>query len=529
MILKNWQAKAALVFIAALMAAAWWLPALGQSVDGCPTGADCAASSTFDADTDGWSVQSADIGWLAAFSAGFTQADGVVRVYNYQQRDQGTNAMGIYKSFWLQPGQYQIRFRATQDIDWAHGVVVVVDSPDVVAHTWSSRLSEWYFQEFTTSYFTLYSPQMVKVRIATGANAYFDYVYVERLPDTLPTATQIAATNTPGGPTSTPRPTAIPVGSQATPVPAATAVCRPAPTVPDIYATPSAYTGTSFSVVDLFDTGSWPSNTTLAWQRLGGATITQGADHSGNMSGAALLPYAGHYGQTTLSSLDQALVLPVSYGYPVWLNAWAQSDAVPVGQTAQMEVWERSGGSWSRIAVVTISAQQWYPLHAAVSANATEIAFTAVRSDIPSGGQAYLDDVYIYSPESNTPYCNGTYPANTTGSRDTTNLDGVDLQYPANKPCPTAIMQPNNIWGMILAQLTIFLDRQMAMAPLHVQGTTRDLAQQFMIGPLGGVIILGSMVFDWNIPIISMELYITFQAGLIIIGIWKLIRRSLLM
>ena len=527
--MKNWLPKLLLGLALVGLIGASFRPVMGQTVDGCPYGADCTSSSTFDSTTDGWLADKVTAVWIKDYISGIDTVAGVLKVDNYQQYDPNQTSPGIYKFFYLQPGQYQVRFRASTEPSlwlWLTGVFVTVNSVDIIQHVWSSHLSIFGFSTFTTSYFTVLDPQQVKIQVITDNPAFFDYIYLEKVPEIVPTATQIAPTNTPGGPTSTPRPTSIPISQQATPMPPATAVCISAPAggIPT-YATPAVYTGTTMSIVELFNHGPVLPNT-IAWSKLGNVTITNGNDHSGNRSGSALMQYDPHWNQSTLSGFTNALVYPISYGYMLWVNAWAQSDAVPVGQTAKMELWERVGGMWSIVTSVSISAQNWYPLHGSISASATDIAFVAVRSDTPSAGYGLLDDVYLYTPEGNLPYCDGSYPSGTIGAVDVTTLDGTFIQYPDDKPCPAGIMQPNNLWGMILAQLTLFLDRQMAMSPSHVLGTTRDMAAQFMLGPLGGIIQIGVIILDWSIPITMLKVYIAFQGGLAVIGIWKTIRRA---
>jgi hypothetical protein len=526
--LKNWLRNLilGLIFLA-LIALVFSDPVYGQST-GCPDGADCIDASNFDTDLDGWVAESATASWMESKTLsnplGNSLANGVLHIYDYRTNsgsDPMNNAPGIYKSFYLQPGNYRIVVRAGQDLNLSASSLFVSARSDTLDWNWSSALLAWYYSNLTSrTAFTISSPGQVRIRVVTGANAYFDYIWLEKSPDGYPTATPSGPTITPGGPT------AVPYSQQATPVPPGTAVCQAAPvsTIP-AYATPSAYTGTTFSTLETFDIGSIYRGY-LPWSKFGNVTINSGNDHTGGESSSASIQYDPHWNETSMASFDQALVMTSSYGQDFWINAWAQADVVPITQTAKMEVWQKISGTWELVVATTVSAQQWYPIHAAISAAATEVAFVAARSDLPSAGYILLDDVYVYAPESNMPYCDGTYPAGTIGIDDSNNVAGTQMQWPADKPCPGGIMQPNNMWGMILAQLTLFLDQQMAMSPIHVLGTTRDLAQQFMLGPIGGLIMLATIILDWNIPIIMLEAYIAFQFGMGVIGIWKLIRRA---
>ena len=322
--------------------------------------------------------------------------------------------------------------------------------------------------------------------------------------------------------------TPIPYSAQATPAAPAAAVCQSGTPVP-VSDIPS-YSATPVSgVIGMLETfQQYSVDLSSRWSRSGNV-VPSGSDHTGDGGVSIKIQYDPHWATTTASGFDQALILETNFGVATWVNAYAQADVVLAGGSAKMEIWELVGSTWSRVGSDSIGAQYWYPIHAAISASATHIAFVPARSDTPSAGWTYLDDVYIYSPEANQPYCSGGYPTGTMAINggDISNGNGsTTIMYPVGKECPTSIMQPNNIWGMLLAQATLFLDGQMAWAPSHVLGATRDLAQQFMLGPLGGIIQIGTIILDWSVPITMLKIYIAFQAGLAVIGIWKTIRRA---
>lgn len=490
---------------------------------GCPGGPRCIDYSTFDSDTDGWVAANADttLTWLASKTLGTSSlATGVVQVYD--PHISTSSAPWIKKTFYLQAGHYQLSVRAGEDLDIQQDIVTIYVRHDGTVSGWYGSLSPWYFLDIYSQVITVDQPGPVDVEIENSKNFYIDSIALESMDAGAPTLTPttVIYTPNPSQPTPTASTTPIPYAQQATPMPVPTAVCSNAqPTPVGQYVTETVTTTTwsmleTFWGIDLYsDMG--------AWQRTGVIDWVAAPDHTGDASGAARLKYDN-------APVTNAIILPVVFTGTYYLNAWAQADVVPVGATAYMEVWAMSG-TWSRVAQIAIGAQHWYPLHVTITGDPTALAFVATRSDSPSSGFAYIDDIYLYAPESNMPYCSGAYPGTTTsmtGSGLYGGSDSVTLLYPGDKPCPGEVMQPNNIWGMILAQFTLFLDAQMAWSPVHVLGTTRDLAQQFMLGPIGGMVALATIIFDWRIPITMLEIYLAFQAGLGIIGIWKVIRRA---
>jgi hypothetical protein len=498
--------------------------ALAQSSDGCPDGPNCIDASGFNADLDGWSARNVRAEWYEWVDILLTRGFGLAKISDAQYGDPG-----MVKSFFLQPGQYQLRTRAVGDLVIINNFDVFVDAADIDL-VFSGVLSAWYWQNYTFGTFTVTRPELVTVAIKPEVDApyvFLDYVYLEKMPDNYPTATpgRPTKTVTPGGPTATITPTPIPAGNQATPIPPGTAVCQPVVAGLPTYAITATDAITGFSILESF---SQDPNTiqVLPWSKNGEVEITAGNDHTGNGSGAAFIKYDPHWGETTAADFTHALILKNNFSGSFYINAWAQADVVPSAQTAKLEIWQLVGGVWEIASAEPVSAAYWYPVHAQISASATRVAFVAARSDIPTSGYIVLDDVVVYAPLSAAPYCDGTYRDGTVGDFNRTSDSAFTMQYPSDKPCPGAIMQPNNFWGMILAQLTIFLDGQMAMAPAHILGTTRDLAQQYMLGPVGGLIVLATIVLDWNVPIIMLEVYLAFQAGLAVVGVWKLIRRA---
>jgi hypothetical protein len=537
-----------IALVLSIMALGWAAGAAsGQAVDGCPDGPDCIDAADFDTDLDGWSPYQSGASWMNDKTLGLGNlAYGLLYIHD-QHYELGEGLLsGASKTFYLQVGAYKVVLRAGQDATFlANRHQVRITYPDVsqTQTIFEHRFSAWSYGTFETGTFWITRPGSVRIDVGSDVPiaSYYDFIYLEQQPSTSPTSTPTAtffhATNTPGGPTETATipPTAtttpVPLAQQATSIPAGTSVCRnvtPTPTggVP-VYGTTEPTPAFSISRLEQFEHYHIYNE---GWKRLG--QVSEGSDdHSGNGSYSAAISYDLHGAITTTATFSNALTFsPLGFGYPIWLNAWAKADVVPVGQTAQAEVWQEIDGTWYLASSTNISAGRWYPIHAVLDAAADAIAFVATRSDSPSFGYALIDDVYLYAPESAAPFCSGEYPAGALGIRGIPNSSYVYsphmLNYPGDKPCPGAVMEPNNLWGMILSQFTFFLDTLMAYAPAHLIGETRALAQQYLISPIGGLVILATVIIDWNIPMLAIKIFVAVEAGIGIVGIWKAIRRT---
>lgn len=550
--MKNWHPNRwwAVIGLALVSLLAIALPGSAQSGD-CGGAAGCVYSGEFDSGADGWEasydglVSSVDIGHLDYKSFGAlwwtTEAWGILTMetnsnYDFAHSDQ---RVGIRQTFNLSAGRYQLVTRIAADLAQGSAVYYNVEGFGAVN---TARILSYYdaWQTLSTddlspNSFTIDTPGSVTVVIAAGyrSKVYFDYIYLIRLSDATYEPT---ATPGPGTPTAAPAATATAIPASATPIASGTAYCVPAPATatglpPDAVATatPTALPGgTNWAYFDGFDNSLNGSNhfwatagtgVELAYnvgrRALNAVIVPNSADPGGGSMARSALIYRP--GTTQLSTF--------------YVDVWAMANFVASGKSQYLEVWKEEGGAWSNVGAAQVSHSSWYPSHWAipVSTGVTAIAFVAHRSDSATVDKLYLDDIYLYGDLSLSPYCDDTFHPSTVFIGMNTYApyaDGITLSINAGRACPANVLRPNNLWGMLLAQLTILLDQITALAPGHILGQTLDLAQQYITGPLGGVIILATFVFDWSIPILMLEIYIAFQGGLLVIGIWKTIRRA---
>lgn len=536
MTLINWrhkQAAAAGIFALCVLCA-YALFARAQS-NGC-TDATC---SYFETDTDGWQNgnDSTIVSWVSSKTLGlFSNADGVMVVDKV-----GQAMVKAEKDIYLQTGQYHVVVRAGNDLTIGGGPLTAIyaycENCTMAYSPYNS--SPWGYGNFTSGVLTVDYPGNVRIVLEGKTKLYFDYVEVVPL-----TVTDATPTPDTFHPTATPRSaTAVPPTAQATPAPTGTAYCvpvTPTPAVPAYSLTPTPTPNANDWA--LYEDFGMTNQFVVGWTAIG--TLSNASpDHTnkGEQSFSKALPYQSVAYSTTVATFNTALTLIDSRfaGSTFWVDGWAQADVVPAGETAYIEVWGYDSVSavWRRLGRSAVSYTRWYPFHLEITdtANIASLAFVGTRTDQPAqtAGAILLDDVTIYNALSHAPRCDGTVDPITTHISNG-NLPGsivnpstvTTLSYPQGKDCPPAVMAPNNLWGMILTQLTLFLDAQMAFSPSHVLGTTRDLAQQYMMGPLGGVVALGTVVFDWRVPLTMLGIYLAFQVGLGIVGIWKLIRRT---
>jgi hypothetical protein len=527
----------------------------------CGGAAGCVSSSDFTLGADGWEssyggiVPTVDVGWLNYKSFGVlfwqSEAYGVLTMttnanYDYYNADQRS---GIRKTFWLEPGRYQVAVRIAGDRPASSVVYYTVDAfgslrtakilnfPQGIGNVGWTEIET---TETEATSFTIETVGDVSIVLTADqySTIYLDYVYLIRLSDVTPYP---SATPGPGTPSATPGPptaTSTPIPPQATPVPAATAYCQPKPTAGLPAYTPTY--GVRWSYFEGFDNALTGVNN--FWATMGeGVSIVYNVGHRALNAGG--IPNSADPGG---GSMDRPALIyrpTTPLTGTVYVDVWSTASFVAAGVTQQLEVWVEDAGYaggayWTKMDDVTVSHRTWYPAHWEISPPTggdysgviSAIAFVAKRSDGAALEKVYLDDVSLYNHLTMAPYCDGTFPDGTEivgPERD----NGIDddvyfINVPVGRDCPGDIMRPNNFWGMLLAGVTMFLDNQTALSPGHTPGTTRDLATQYVMSPLGGVVILASIILDWNIPITMIKIYFVFQIGLGVVGIWKLIRRT---
>jgi hypothetical protein len=501
------------------------LLATAQTSDGCPDGTNCINADNFDSDVNGWVANDDGLSlkWQASQSTTFgSSGTGLIYV-------SGANPNGytIRKTFNLGVGTYQIKFRAHDDFSlnsqsiyvWINYTTLTYDvSP-------SAQLSPWYYTEFTSGQFQIASPGPVSIQIVTKAPTFYDYIWIEKIPDTEPTPTPYPYFHT-----ATPRPgTPIPTEAQATPQPTATPYCQPKPTgVAQFNMTPSPTPPGMAPFLDTFKDGI-----NSAWNATGhDVYVSSAMDHTGNgNSGSAYIGYNGFpTAQATASALNEALILQDNFSNPFYVNLWAQADVVPVGETGYVEIWTLTATTWTRAAQFPISAGRWYPIFATISGAPSAIAFIGSRSDGPveSSGTIFIDDVYIYPSTNLAPYCDGSYAptVNDVSGENISGLQYTDLYWPADRPCPQFAPVPNNFWGPLLNGIALFIDQIFAWAPLHAAGWMPLMVTNTLLSPVGVMFTFCAILFDWTVPLYVLGIWLGIQSIYWAIMAWRIIRYS---
>ena len=530
-----------------------------QAQDDCGY-SDCTDVSNFDSDLDGWALErtsGATLEWLASKTFGMlwwtSSADGVMK---------SSGDGRVQKELYMQPGRYRILFRAGADKFWngwffEDPYVVFKGQYGNTQYALPGITLHQTFEDFTTGIFEIDNPGPVMIEAVAfqPATMYFDYIWVVR-DDTAGTPTPWA---TGGPPTKTPLAgTPTPVPTQATPIATPTGqycVNAPTPTPgPGQFATPTA-TATagpsptpapnmSWSYLDTF------SQALLDWTVFGNNVyMTNNANHTSSntqdLARSAFIGYNPTIALTTTDTFTSAIAFEVSGGFtlPFYVDGWAMGDSLPIGETAYVELWARDEpeGLWFKIGEEQISPQHWYTFHLTVdemaggSGTVSAIAFLGRRSDDPGVGGIFLDDVYLYGDLENARRCDGTYPTGTTilsspvGRSDEVpgDKDGWTYDWPANKPCPPDIKVPNNFWGPLLAQVTVFLDNVYAMAPYHEPSSLTTMVQNFIGSPIAIYFGVAATFFNLRIPLLALGIVLVLNIGIMVRGVWMIIKESI--
>lgn len=145
---------------------------------------------------------------------------------------------------------------------------------------------------------------------------------------------------------------------------------------------------------------------------------------------------------------------------------------------------------------------------------------------------AYVDDVYFYDSLANAPRCDGTYPDGIddyTGDENNPGLgnDDTPITYPPDKPCPPDVVVPNNFWGQILSQLTLFLDQLFAFMPFHQPNSLTQLTQDLIGSPIGTFSAVIGVLFDLKIPVLMASLFLILESARGLWSVWIAIKKSI--
>ncbi len=531
-----------------------------QAQDNCGY-SDCTDVSNFDTTLDGWGLErtfGTTIEWLSSKVFGMlwwtSSADGVMKA---------TGDMRVQKELYMQPGRYRILWRAAADKQWNGWFF---QDPSVVfkaqygntLFALDAVVIGQSFEDVTSGTFDIDNPGPVMIEIFTvdvPATLYFDYIWIVR-DDVAGTATPWA---TGGPPTKTPLAgTPTPVPTQATPIATPTGqycVNAPTPTPgPGQFATPTATAtagpsptpapNTSWSYLDTF------SQALLDWTVFGNNVyMTNNANHTSanttDLARSAFIGYNPSLVVTTTATFTSAIAFGVSGGFtlPFYVDGWAMGDSLPTGEEAYVELWARDEpeGVWFKVDEEQISAQHWYTFHFTVDAMAggsgtvSAIAFLGRRTDDPGAGGIFLDDVYLYGDLDNARRCDGTYPTGTTilsspvGRSDEVPGDegGWTYNWPLNKPCPPDIKVPNNFWGPLLAQVTVFLDNIYAMAPYHEPSSLTELVKNMIGSPIAIYFGVAATFFNLRIPLLALSIVLVLNLGRVVRGVWMIIKESI--
>lgn len=502
---------------------------------------DCADQSDFSTnDLNGWDAAgtSMTVQWTGNIAFGWppfkSSADGVMAVRYLGSPAEGSGAAypALAKTIYLQPGLYQVVFRAATDVErWDPKT-----SPNIIVNAngifgmaagtigvWDNTVKKT-FVTFTTDVFTITSASSAQFTIGArniGAATFLvDYIWIVRTAD----YTVGEGTPTPIGPSG-----------QATPIPSATPYCitsatpTPTPDVPAFSLTPTMTptpTPSGPELWQVFDTFEVTIGSN--WTRTGsGVRWTAVPRFQTGVDGSAFIPYSsGAF--SSRSALVYHPATPITS--TTYVDTWAQVFMVPVGETAHIQVWvlDVDTSSWTQVSDDQLSAQNWYPHHDTMTeatGGTAAIAFTATRSDNPGGGDGvYLDSVYLYGDLSMAPHCDQIFN-NAVPPVDAGN--GVGLKWPIDKPCPQNLNVPNNFWGGLLANLTLFLDSVFAFSPLHQHLGISDMIGDLISGPIFFQVRLYAMFFDLRIPLLALIAIIGINAAETIYSVWIKIKDAI--
>lgn len=532
-------------------------PAIAQTACGDYT---CAFYDEFNNSLDGWvgnktidptgqlGQYQAEAEWLADKTLGpfwdTTSARGVAHAWQVY----GSNA-GIQKVFELSAGRYQVVTRAAQDWSLTGGTLMIDIAPPTGGLTEQFSINDR-FKEFISSEFVVEEAGPVSIEILHNARSglYVDYVWV--IESTIPQPTPGPGTPSPTPPlaTSTPLPVGTPYCVEAvptpTPGPGQFATPTPAPTAGP---TPTPGADLSWSMLDTFDDYLNPR-----WWTIGGDGIVKLQINTGNPSstaGSVAIQYSSDPPGWDFEEMERTALIyqhvadvrnpsaKAAFSLPFDLRAFGSAQSVPAGQTAYIETWvyDPQQPRWYKLGETAVSAGRWYSFHYTVTAPGgssgviSAVAFTARRTDEPASGVVYLDDFYVWGNASLAPLCGGRYPPQsytiTKGGTSQTGGSGLGpgagidgdpgdgslppyyLRYPMDKDCPPGITVPNNIYGPILAGLTILLDVLYADSPSYELGLLPAAVRMFLAPfSIALVLFLAFIRFDalWQVVVVRL-------------------------
>ncbi|MCS6909083.1 MAG: hypothetical protein NZM11_00715 [Anaerolineales bacterium] len=427
------------------------------------------------------------------------------------------------KTVSLTPGTYRLMYRVSYawspkvriEADNAHGIVITPALPRCEYTSPGRRFNQCEEAAFTVDRttnvkFTLSFPELLPEPLDPNLAA-FDYIWIVRTSTYYPTPN-------PATPT---RPFV------STPLPQATPRCQPRATpTPSYYGTPTPTpAGDDMQYLERFNTNDWsrlwqPSNA-YVWR----TSPNRGVDSQG--FGASVGITFAPASQTPDSA--PALIYSLSSSRTVYLDGWVYAASIPSGTIARVRVWRFDGGSWSVVSEHNASSGTWHPFGATIPAPFTAIAISAVRTDGNTTDYLNVDDLLLYNNLAYRPYCDGSFPPGPGGSTDPYNPSGSTgwvIPYPQDKSCPPPVNVPNNFWGPILANLTVWVDTLFAESPEQEPGRipegVRMVLTPFMIAMTLAAVFLNLQTFVWAVGI-----RVTVTGFLLARAIWLFIVRTI--
>lgn len=344
---------------------------------------------------------------------------------------------------------------------------------------------------------------------------YVDYIWVVRTSTSYPTPNPLTPT----------------IPALATAVPMPTEVCRPlaTPAPPAFSLTPTAT-----PLPPLYYFNSFGSNKSLGnWSVLAGDVgwVLSPARNVGGLDGGAIRIKFSNSASAITSRNAFAFGISPAHTGPIYINGFVYvSDPIPSGTSVRLEVFYLDGSlNWQKQNEHTVGQSRWQPFHTALpSVSIQGIALAAYRTDTNTTLSLYVDDVTVYDNFTNRPYCNWSNSDGSDNNGAPPELPGInEIVYPVDKPCPPAINEPNNFWGPILTQLTLWADSFFAFSAAYAPGQMTTWVNTFTTQPMALYYGLYATILDFRIAVACMLLMFgaeTFRTGW---SVWMFLKRTI--
>lgn len=502
----NKKLPIALALLAGTLGLSVWV---AQAADFACGQYTCVAAIEWDG-PHGWTVAThpntgggADLSVLEQHSFGFvfpSTARGVLRV------GPGVRSVGINATTWdVPPGTYRLVTRMGSEKDlWSAGQNITVTAIDAARS--QTALGTWLvrdeFVEYISAPFTITVAGPVTFAFEGDARKpfYLDFIWVTRVQ------------TGPGTPTATPLP------ATATPAPTATPYCYTPPATPPIppfgaTATPTPDPASDWFVFSDFNGSSLPAG----WSQTGTGSITVAF-------GAAYIP-------ASTAGNRVGLTYQRAYNSPFYVSGRASAQFVPAGRTMRLEIWVYDG-AWSQATNFIISSGRDYPFYAQINApNVTAVSFSGRMDDESTAYGISLAYVWIFGRRERGPICGASgQPVDPIKAPPLQGAppDANAITWPLDKPCPSPVLQePNNFWGPILTQVTLFLDGLFAFSPAYQSGQLMQMADALFRGPAGLYASIYGTMIDLRFVITMAGIVLASELVRGFWSIWMFLKRTI--